>query len=184
MSQAELIAAIKNVRGDIEHILTNAPGLRDELPYHVQIPSPAQSERRGQPKKLPTLERELQALEALRAWLHFRWVEVRREKALNDPGLEKLARAGLVSAPVKPAKRGRGRTKGKSPRADSLDFWTRIIEERQRHIGSPISRAEAIRQAQIIVDASFNTSTQPTLKGAPGKESRLYRHRKRKAAAE
>jgi hypothetical protein len=138
----------------VDKVLKDIEYLYSELArYDASAPLSPRRSNRGRPKSSSTIERELDFLGQLRAWLHSQLTLARGEPLFAvGSGFDVLEKAGVVAPPQPPREktaRGRGRPKGSGDgeRLAALADWVHEGFRRSRH---PITKRRAIEIASGI----------------------------------
>lgn len=158
---------IAAVLADIEYLCSELAQLG------VYAPVPPRPSTRGRPKNTTALERQLESLYALRAWLGSQLTLARGEQVFAPgSGLDTLAARGIVAPPTPPRQPRRGRPRKAGGRQDELRWWTSLLQAHGAATGKARTTREAYQLAQRIVNARHGT-------GATQNESNVYRARRR-----
>jgi len=121
---ATLRAQVGRERDDIAHLLEQLDqlGWLTARRHDLLRLTKQQVSKAGRPSKLTTLDEELRRLQLFASWLHATLIELRGEQIFaQGSGADRLAEFGIVSAPLEPAVRGKGRPEGR--KKDELFLW-------------------------------------------------------------
>jgi hypothetical protein len=130
--------------GDIRHLTAEIARLKREKPPQFKVPA-----ARRRPKSITTLQTEIDAFDAYRAWLHVQLIELRGDKVFSGE-IEKLVASGLVAAPGKPVVQKRGRPSRRII-SENLFIFTTAVQAMYADRGIRITTREAVKLASEII---------------------------------